>query len=103
MYRAGKGKWWGSPVFTASRSCTGSQPIPYIYDDKVNHDDVVSGLVRLYEMGRQKRRALGLEARQWVAENFGEQKMIDDWDKVLEGQINIYKGRGRQNVRLASV
>lgn len=103
LYRSGKGKWWGVPVFSASRSCTGSQPIPYIYDDKVNHDDVVSGLVKLYEMGRQKRRALGLEARQWVNENFNEKKMVEDWDKVLENQIDIYKGRGRSNVRLATI
>jgi hypothetical protein len=69
----------------------------------VNHDDVVSGLVKLYEMGRQKRRALGLEARQWVNENFNEKKMVEDWDKVLENQIDIYKGRGRSNVRLATI
>jgi len=103
LYRSGKGRWWGVPVFSASRSCTGSQPIPYIYDDKVNHDEVVAGLVKLYEMGRQKRKALGLEARQWVAQHFGEKQMIEDWDRVLEQQIDIYKGRGPQTVRLANI
>jgi glycosyltransferase involved in cell wall biosynthesis len=103
LYRAGKGKWWGVPVFSASRSCTGSQPIPYIYDDKVNHDEVVSGLVRLYEMGRTKRKALGLEARDWVNKNFNEKQMVADWDRVLEKEIATYKGRERQTVRQASV
>lgn len=102
LYRSGKGKWWGAPVFSASRSCTGSQPIPYIYDDKVNHTDVVTALTKLYELGRVKRKALGAEARQWVIENFNEEKMVSDWDKLITSQVDTYKQRGPQGVRLAT-
>lgn len=103
LYRAGKGKWWGIPVFSASRSCTGSQPIPYIYDDKVNHADVVTGLVKLYEMGRAKRKELGLEARVWVNENFNEKQMVADWDGVLDREITTYKDRKSTGARIASI
>lgn len=76
-------RWWGVPVFPASRSCTGSQQIPYIYDDRVSHEDVVEGLVKLYEMGRKKRKELGLAAREWATKTFDQNTMISDWDRVL--------------------
>lgn len=84
------GNWWGVPVFSASRSCTGSQQIPFIYDDKVNHDDVVRGLKILYDMGRQGRKELGLKARAWVSQNFSLEKMIADWDGMLQSQIDSF-------------
>lgn len=82
-------KWWGIPVFPASRSCTGSQQIPYIYDDRVSHEDVVDGLVKLYEMGRAERKNLGLKAREWVLKTFNLDDMILAWDRVFTEQIRI--------------
>ena len=78
-----EGKWWGIPVFPASRSCTGSQPIPYIYDDRVSHDDVVKALKKLYDMGRPARKALGAESRVWAEKTFNMKNMIDSFDKVV--------------------
>ena len=100
MYNSGVGKWFGIPIFPASRSCTGSQQIPYIYNDLVNHDDVVKALVKLYNMGRDKRRQLGLEARDWAIKNFNQNKMISNWDKILQEQISKYKNSIKTNVRI---
>ncbi len=63
---------------------------------------MVTALTKLYEMGRSKRKALGLEAREWVLENFNEEKMVSDWDKLIAGQVDTYKQRGPQGVRLAT-
>lgn len=98
-FKNGVGKWWGIPVFPASRSCTGSQPIPYIYDDRVAHEDVVSALVKLYEMGRAERKKIGLEASEWARQKFSMTKMISDWDSTMEEQINKYKTNPRQKFR----
>lgn len=87
------GKWWGVPIFPSSRSCTGSQPIPFIYDDRVSHDDVVDALVKMYEMTRQERKALGLEAREWVQKVFPFQGMIDKWDAEFMRVIPDWKPR----------
>lgn len=104
-HRGGSGtkKWWGVPIFPASRSCTGSQQIPYIYDDRVNHDEVVQGLVHLYEMGRTKRRQLGLEARAWALRTFKQDDMWAAWDRVLGEQIDKHRARGGQSLHLASL
>ena len=82
-WETGVGKWWGVPVFPASRSCTGSQPIPYIYDDRVSHEDTVKALVRLYNMGRPARRALGLQAREWSMKHFNMENMVNSFDTAL--------------------
>lgn len=100
MWRARKGNWWGVPVFPASRSCTGSQDIPYIYDDRVSHDDVIKALTMMYDLGRPKRKHLGLEARKWATKNFDQREMISSWDGALEETINRHKVNSqKQTVR----
>lgn len=82
-WERGEGKWWGVPIFPASRSCTGSQPIPYIYDDRVSHEDTVKALVKIYNMGRENRKKLGLEAREWAIKNFNMDRMIASFDEIF--------------------
>lgn len=94
------GKWFGVPVFSGSRSCTGSQQIPYIYDDKVHHDDVVNALLKLYKMGRASRRELGANGREWACKNFSQKEVISSWDNVIANQINIYNNSEKINIRL---
>jgi glycosyltransferase involved in cell wall biosynthesis len=94
--------WWGVPVFSASRSCTGSQQIPYIYDDRVNHEDVVDALEQVYNMGRSKRKELGLRARDWAIQNFNQDRMVADWDRVLWEQISNHKS-GYRAVRVDTI
>lgn len=103
LWGANKGSWWGAPVFPASRSCTGSQQIPYIYDDRVAHDEVVKSLMKVYEMGRKKRRELGLKARDWASKNFSLKAMIERWDVVLERQITEHKENPPDPLRIASI
>lgn len=86
-------RWWGAPIFSASRSITGSQQIPYINDDRVSHDFVVKGLLRMYEMGRGKRKELGMQASKWAREKFVLTKMISDWDSLLTDQVNKFVAR----------
>jgi glycosyltransferase involved in cell wall biosynthesis len=77
------GNWWGVPIFPTSRSCTGSQPIPYIYDDRFSYDDVEAGYLKLYNMGREARKNIGKQARPWAIENFNMKKMIDSFDALI--------------------
>ncbi len=89
-----EGIWTGIPVFPASRSCTGSQQIPYIYDDRVSHEDVVKALIQLYEMGRHTRRAMGAEGSAWANRMFSMDKMIRSWDQTLGEQIDKHGKKG---------
>lgn len=97
------GNWFGVPVFPSSRSCTGSQPIPYIYDDRVSHEDVVKALTKLYDMGRKERRALGVKANEWASKTFNLEKMIKQWDETLSGNISKLKTVSRDTIRTATI
>ncbi len=81
-------RWWGVPIYPVARNLVGSQVVPYIYDDRVNDQQVADGLEKLFKMGRKERRRLGLEARQWASENFGLSKMIDGWKAGLASAIS---------------
>ena len=89
------GIWTGIPVFPASRSCTGSQPIPFIYDDRPSHEDIVKALVKMYELGAEGRRKLGLEGREWMINAFPYYKMITDWDEIFTERIPAWKPRNK--------
>ena len=103
LYANGKCDWWGSPVFPAARRCTGSQPIPYIYDDVPNHKDVVDGLVRLYRMKRDERRALGRRASEWASKTFSLPKMVSSFDGVISSEIERHAASGGRCERTATL
>jgi glycosyltransferase involved in cell wall biosynthesis len=98
-------RWWGQPVFPVARNRVGSQSVPYIYDDRVNDDDVAAALEKVFRMGRAERKRLGLQAREWASKTFGMQEMIDGWRNGLERAISQYAvQRGsRGSIRLATV
>lgn len=101
--KRGISNWFGVPVFPASRSCTGSQQIPFIYDDRVNHDDVVKALVKTYELGRVGRKAIGKKASEWARKTFPIDTMISKWDGVLQETLATFATRKGPEVRLISL
>ena len=82
--------WFGIPVFPASRSCTGSQNIPFIYDDRVSHNDVVDAFIKLYDMGKDERKKMGQAGREFVLKNFNMDDMISKWDELLECTLDSF-------------
>lgn len=85
------GKWWGVPVFPSVRNCVGSQPIPYIYDDRTSLDDVVDALHKMYQIPHHERKKIGLEAREWAMKNFSMDNMINSWDLIIQRAISNWK------------
>lgn len=98
-------RWWGVPVFPAARNMVGSQTVPYIYDDRINNDDVAAALEKVFKMGPVARQKLGLEAREWALETFGMKGMIEGWQSGLEKAISQHASqRGMMgSIRLAVV
>lgn len=98
-------KWWGAPVYPAARNLVGSQQVPYIYDDRVNNEQVADALEKVYKMGRKERRRLGLEAREWARKTFSMDGMRDGWKHALESAIARHADlRGKMgSVRLAAI
>lgn len=98
-------KWFGVPVFPAARNLVGSQAVPYIYDDRVNDDDVAAALEKVFRMGPENRAKLGQEAREWATKTFSMESMIAGWNDSLNKAIENHKeSRGIiGTIRLASL
>jgi glycosyltransferase involved in cell wall biosynthesis len=86
-----EGKWFGVPIFPAARCCTGSQPIPYIYDDRVSYEDTVKALKQVYDMGRPARKELGIKAREWAVKTFNMDVMLNSFDDIITQSIADWK------------
>lgn len=86
-------RWWGVPVYPAARNLVGSQAVPFIYDDRVNDDDVADALEKVFRMGPVGRRKLGLEAREWALSEFSMKRLLDGWDSGLTKAIESHRER----------
>jgi len=61
-------KWgdWVTPVWSTSRSFTGSVPTPYIFEDHVDYVEVADLIKYWYDMSRDERKAKGLLGRDFA-------------------------------------
>ena len=56
---------WAFPVYPACRSIQGSPVTPYIWDDRCKPEDAADRIREVYDLGKEKRKELGLKAREW--------------------------------------
>ena len=81
---------WAFPVYPTNRSIQGSPLTPYIWDDRCNAEDAAEQIKTVYDLGKEKRQALGLKGREWAlsdeagftAKNMGK-KVIKTLDKLF--------------------
>lgn len=75
------------------KSMVGSQMVPYIVEDHVTNETVAKAFMKMYDLGPEKRKALGQKAKAYALEEFGMQKLIKTWDDTLEDTITNWKSR----------
>ena len=82
---------WAKPVFPSNRSLQGSPQTPYIFDDRVNFEDVGDAMMYWYNMTEETRAVCGYEGRQWslanglTSEQMGN-KMIEMFTYLFESK-----------------
>jgi glycosyltransferase involved in cell wall biosynthesis len=54
---------WVRPVWSRSRSLAGSVPTPYIWDDRVDLEEVAIAMVEMYQLGREELHIRGIGGR----------------------------------------
>ena len=62
---------WAFPVYPTNRSIQGSPKTPYIWDDRCTAEDACDRIYELYQLGREKRKELGLQGRDWAVNKVG--------------------------------
>lgn len=80
---------WARPVWSRARSLAGSVPTPYIWDDRVDLEEVAQAILEMYETPKEERKVNGLEGRNAFINQMGlshtnmNNKMIEGIDSAL--------------------
>jgi glycosyltransferase involved in cell wall biosynthesis len=74
---------FGIPVFPTSKSVIGSQQVPYIYEDRVSKDHVISALNNMYTFDDATRREMGANGAKHVQTNYNFKDYGEKWVKLM--------------------
>ena len=69
---------------------------PYIWDDRCKPEDATDRILELYNMGREKRKELGLKGREWAISDeagFTAEKMGNKVIEALDELFNTWEPR----------
>jgi len=83
--------WFGIGLEPTSKAIIGSQDVPYIYEDRINKQDFLDALTKLYEMAPTERTELGLAGRKWTETKFNFETFIHQWDELF---TRVYEEMG---------
>lgn len=73
---------WVVPVWPDAYNLNGSVPTPYIFEDRVNIEEVTNAIKKVYTWNRKERKKRGLEGREWAIKNLSNKIMCE---KMIEG------------------
>ena len=83
-------EWFGIGLEPVSKSIIGSQEIPWIYEDRLNGDDVVAAMVKMFEKSKEERERLGERGLQHVLMNYNFDNFQDQWVKTIDDICEKY-------------
>ena len=75
--------WFGAGITPKAKAIIGSQNVPYIYEDRINKEDFLNALTKLYNMKENDRQALGAAGRQHVMTNYNFEEYGKKWVDLL--------------------
>ena len=94
---------FGVPLYPASKALIGSQQVPYIYEDRVDKDQVVSAMNKMYSMTPEARKAMGMAGKQHVEKNYNFKTYKDGWADIMEKTYNKWKKNQYNNILFKEV
>ncbi len=74
---------FGVGLEPSSKAIIGSQPIPWIYEDRVSREDVINAFETILSMSEEERRETGLAGRQHVVDNYNFETFNKTWVDTL--------------------
>jgi len=77
-------EWFGIGLEPSSKAVIGSQEIPFIYEDRLNEDEFVAALEKMYNMSPEERKELGKKGREHVLKNYSFKLYGERWDDLFQ-------------------
>ena len=84
-------EFFGVPLIPSSKAIIGSQQVPYIYEDRINKDQFISALHKMYSLGNEHRREIGMLGRKHVETNYNFENFNKTWVKLMD---DVYENSG---------
>ena len=82
--------WFGVGLEPSSKAIIGSQEIPYIYEDRINEDEFVEALEKIYNMSQEERKELGAKGREHVLNNYSFKLYAERWEELFKNLKENY-------------
>lgn len=89
---------WAVPVWSVSTTLNGSPLTPYIFDDRINVDDVCDAIMEVYSWSKDENKENGLKGREWAIKNLSSEVMCDKLSDGIETTIKNFTPRERFNL-----
>jgi glycosyltransferase involved in cell wall biosynthesis len=89
---------WVKPVWPSAININGSPLTPYIYDDRVNDEEVAEAINEMYLLGKEKRKENGQVGREWAINNLSSKVMCDAMSEGIQKTIKNFTPRERFNL-----
>ena len=88
---------WAKPIWSRSRSLAGSVPTPYIWDDRVDLDEVAEAMAEMYQLGRAELHIRGFCGRTAFISDMGleHHNMNNMMAEGIENTIKNFQPRKR--------
>ena len=83
-------EWFGIGLEPASKSIIGSQDVPYIYEDRLNGEEVADA------MTQEEKEELGKKGRNHVVKNYSFEDYCSKWNEVI---TDIHERHGSWDTR----
>ena len=84
-------QFFGVPIVPSSKAIIGSQQVPYIYEDRINKDQFISSLHKIYSLNNEQRREIGMLGRKHVETNYNFENFNKTWVKLMD---DVYENCG---------
>jgi len=89
---------WVNPIWPAATNINGSPITPYIFDDRVNDEEVANKIMDIYKTDKELRKHNGLKGREFAIKNLSSKVMCDAMSEGIETTIKNFTPRERFNL-----
>jgi glycosyltransferase involved in cell wall biosynthesis len=77
-------EWFGIGIEPVSKALIGSQPVPYIYEDRISKEDFIAALHKMYNMPKEEREELGRKGAEHVRKNYNFEDFEKKWVELMD-------------------
>tara|TARA_B100000900_G_scaffold414275_1_gene440491 strand:- start:2957 stop:4222 length:1266 start_codon:yes stop_codon:yes gene_type:complete len=87
----------GIALIPESKAVIGSQDVPYIYEDRLSESQVVDALKKIFALGKEGRKQMGLKGREHVNKNYSFEVFNKQWVDIM---TEVYEENGSWDTRV---